>query len=569
MIDVDIASFTYPGQFKAALKDIRFRITPGECVLIAGPTGCGKSTLLKCLNGIIPHASEGTLAGTVHMNGSDTQTVPLARMAGMVGMVQQNPDDQIFSLVVEDEVGFGPENLCLPVAEIDRRIDTALSQVGMQPYRKHRVDALSGGQRQRIVIASILAMQPAVLLLDEPASQLDPKGAREILSVMARLSAESKRAMVLVEHRIHEVAHLANRFIIMDQGRIVLDADRQTVFQKHIDLFHHLGLRLPETVELFHRLDLDDQPLTTDDALTALRKNLKRKDEPRHAAPGRAAPDMKTGDRPPAITIDDLWFAYEGQNWTLKGVSLGISQGEIVALLGNNGSGKSTLLLQMCGILKPARGEVSIFGGCITHKKPESLVGDVAVVFQDPGLMLCCDTVEKETAFGPGNLNVAPAEIDKRVRETLTVMTLSDMAAKAPQSLSGGQRLRAAVASVLSMQPRIVLLDEPTSGQDRRNIKGFMEHLKTLSGEGITSVFITHDMETALEFAHRIIILDHGTILADGKPATIFADGDTIAQTSLKPPQTMALCAGLGLSPSFCVAELADRIRRGDGPWLM
>ncbi len=566
MIEVDIVSFTYPGRSEAALQEIRFEIAPGECVLITGPTGCGKSTLLKCMNGMIPHASEGRLIGDVFVNNRNTRHAPLSMIAEMVGMVQQNPDDQIFSLVVEDEVGFGPENLCLPVEEIDRRIDEALFQVGMAEYRRHRVNALSGGQRQRVVIASILAMQPAVLLLDEPASQLDPKGAREILSVIARISAGFRRSLILVEHRIHEVAHLADRFIIMDHGRVVLDAKRQEVFHKHIDLFYQLGLRLPDTIDLFHRLNLDAMPLTTDDALTFLQEKLKPKKIYRLSSSSRVPVKTGTSGRPSAITMENLWFAYEERNWILKGIDLRIRQGEIIALLGNNGSGKSTLLLQMCGILKPGKGDVSIFGRKIKPKRPEDIVGEVSVVFQDPALMLCCDTVWKETAFGPGNMKIEQDQIEKRVREALTVMTIQDLVDQAPQSLSGGQRLRAAVASVLSMKPRILLLDEPTSGQDRRNIRRFMQHLKTLSNEGITSIFITHDMETALEFAHRMIILDGGTILADGKPADIFSDFDALAKTSLQPPQTVALSAGLGFPPSFCVADLADKIRSGGRP---
>ncbi|MEJ2660781.1 MAG: ATP-binding cassette domain-containing protein, partial [Desulfobacteraceae bacterium] len=224
--------------------------------MITGPTGCGKSTLLKCINGIIPHSSEGTMTGDVIVDGSNTKDVPLADMAKTVGLVQQNPDDQIFSLVVEDEVGFGPENLCLPAQEIEHRIALALEQVAMAEYQKKSVHALSGGQKQRVAIASMLAMQPAVLLLDEPASQLDPKGAREVLSVIAKINAEKKCTVVLVEHRIHEVAHLVDRIIVMDKGAVVLDADKNDVFKHHIDLFYRLGLRLPETIELFHRLKL-------------------------------------------------------------------------------------------------------------------------------------------------------------------------------------------------------------------------------------------------------------------------------------------------------------------------
>jgi energy-coupling factor transport system ATP-binding protein len=562
MIKVEHISFTYPGKAKPSLRNIHIEVDRGECVLITGPTGCGKSTLLKCINGIIPHTSEGTMTGDVIVDGVNIKDVPLADLARKVGLVQQNPDDQIFSLVVEDEVGFGPENLCLPADEIEQRIALALKQVAMAEYRKKSVHALSGGQKQRVAIASMLAMQPAVLLLDEPASQLDPKGAQEVLAVIAKINAETKCTTVLVEHRIHEVAHLVDRIIVMDKGAVVLDADKNDVFKNHIDLFYRLGLRLPETIELFHRLKLGGVPLTTDDALNMLDKRMNSYNGPRTVAPSSGIAKRIKTNEVPAIEIDDVWFAYEDrQNWIVKGVDLKIGRGEMVALLGNNGSGKSTLLLHMCGILKPGKGNVSLFGKKIGRMKPESLVGDVAVVFQDPGLMLFCDTVWKEVCFGPNNLKIENREIERRAREALNVMTLEELSPEPPQALSGGQRLRAAVASILSMKPRVLLLDEPTSGQDKRNIISLMEHLKNLSDNNITSVFITHDMETALKFADRIIIMDNGRIIANGEPAALFADLDILNKTSLQTPQTFTLSTKLGLAPSFCVDDLAKTLK--------
>jgi energy-coupling factor transport system ATP-binding protein len=561
MIACKQLSFTYPGKTEPVLRNVHLEIDSGECVLITGPTGCGKSTLLKCINGIIPHASEGTMTGDVIVNGVNTKDAPLADLASKVGLVQQNPDDQIFSLVVEDEVGFGPENLCLPVEEIERRIALALEQVGMAGYRKKSVHALSGGQKQRVAIASMLAMRPAVLLLDEPASQLDPKGAQGVLSVISKINIKTKCTIVLVEHRIHEVARLVNRIIVMDKGAVVLDADRNDVFKNHIDLFSRLGLRLPETIDLFHRLKLGGMPLTADDALNMLDKQINA------MAPGVPAPSNRTvviikNNDVPAIELDQIWFSYEKRrNWIIKGMDLKIGQGEIVAVLGNNGSGKSTLLLHMCGILKPGKGHVSLFGKKIERMKPESLVGDVAVVFQDPGLMLFCDTVWKEVCFGPGNLKIERKEIEKRARKALNVMTLEDQSSEPPQALSGGQRLRAAVASVLSMNPRIILLDEPTSGQDKRNITSFMAHLQNLSDNNITSVFITHDMETAMRFADRIIILDSGRLIANGTPAALLDDVDILNKTSLQAPQTVTLSTKLGLAPSFCVDDLAKTLK--------
>lgn len=563
MIRIDIKSFTYPGRQAPSLQGISLEIRPAERLLITGPTGCGKSTLLKCINGIIPHTSEGVLIGDIIVNGRNTKETSLAEMARIVGMVQQNPDDQIFSPSVEDEVAFGPENLCLPAEEIDRRIHRALERVGMAGYRIHRVNALSGGQKQRVVIAAMLAMEPQVLLLDEPASQLDPKGARDILSVIADINQKSGCTIVLVEHRIHEVAHLVDRFIIMDKGRVILDADKKQVLKEHLHTFHRLGLRLPETVELFHRLKMDAQPQTPEDALVFLKKVMGAgnkalpEDTYTKVTKGRTAEVSPS----PVVQAENLCFGYERDRWILKDVNFHVEQGEVVALIGNNGSGKSTLLLHMCGLLEPGRGHIRVCGRKTGDTRPETLVGEVAVVFQDPGLMLCCDTVGQEIAFGPGNLGVGDIEVKQRVDEALQVMTLESVVSRSPQSLSGGQRVRAAVASVISMNPKLLLLDEPTSGQDKRNINSLMHYLKQRAENGLTSVFVTHDMETALKYADRVVVMDKGRILANGDPARVLGDVDILEGTSLVPPQVLTLSAGLGLPLSFSVKELAEYLK--------
>lgn len=561
MIQIDNLSFTYPGKTEPTLRNINLSVGRGEFVLITGPTGCGKSTLLKCLSGVIPHNSEGTVIGSVFVDGRDVARTPLSALSRKVGLVQQNPDDQIFSLMVEDEVAFGPENLNLPAGEIDRRIDRALEQVGMAPFREKSVHALSGGQKQRVAIAAILSMSPSLILLDEPASQLDPLGAREVLSVIAGVNAEKNSTIVLVEHRIHEVAHLADRIVVMDDGAVVLDAAREDAFGKHIDIFLKLGLRVPETVELFHRLEIGGAPLTETEAFDALRKRI-------NPAGARGVKPLQNGcekERPggdaPALCMRDVWFAYEDENWILKGLDLDIRRGELVALLGNNGSGKSTLLLHMCGVLKPKRGEVNVFGRSIARVRPEQLAGEAGVVFQDPGLMLFCDSVQKEVAFGPGNLKLKRGEIQQRVTNALAAMTIEDLADEPPQALSGGQRLRTAVASVLSLRPRLLLLDEPTSGQDKRNIARFMDYVKALSGRDMTCVFITHDMDTALAYADRVVLMDEGRMIANGAVEGIFRDVDLLGQTALAPPQALTLSTRLGLSPALSVCDLAKTLK--------
>jgi energy-coupling factor transporter ATP-binding protein EcfA2 len=547
LIKIEDLWFSYPNN-KPVLKGINLEIKKGEFVLLTGPTGCGKSTLLKCLNGIIPHESNGEMRGRVHINGIETGKSSMKELSQHAGMVFQSPDDQIFSTVVEDEVAFGPENLCLTREEIEKRIEHSLKMVGMLEHRYSATSALSGGQKQRVCIASVLAMQPSLLLLDEPISQMDPKGACDVLRIIKQLNQEQKLTIVMVEHRIHEVSHLVDKIVIMNNGKIVLHDPPGKAF-KNIGLFYELGLRIPETVELFQRLGYDEIPLTIEEAMKKIQ--MRKIDRKIHISNHNHASSEK-----PVVSAKDVWYGYEKDNMVLKGVSLDIFEGERAALMGNNGSGKSTLLLHFAAILKPLKGEVKIFGAGIRSISPYSLAGKVGIVFQNPDLMLFCDTVKDEASFGPKNLGFSCDEINIRVSRALEAMTIEDLSDEAPHALSKGQRLRTAVASVLSTTPELMLLDEPTTGQDKVHIdemmKLFLNHKKTL-------VFCTHDIETALKYATRVVVMNDGKILADGNPREVFLDKEVLEQASLKQPPVLQISRKLGFE-AFSVDELLEAL---------
>lgn len=501
MITIENFSYRYPTRDDWAIKNITLNIKQGEFVLLTGSTGCGKSTLLKCLNGIIPHESTGEFSGDVIINGMNTREYPIRVLAQQVGLVFQNPDEQIFSTRVLDEVAFGPENLCFPKEEIRERIGWALEKVGMKDYMYTSTNALSGGQKQRVAVASVLALKPKVVVLDEPISQLDPQGAEEVLSVVKKLSDEGM-TIVLVEHRIHEVARWADRIVIMDRGEIVLNEPAAKAFE-HIALFKKLGLRIPREIEQQDSLNWPGEYFIR----TQARSNL----------PG----GRKT------VEIRDLWFSYENKRsvrekkWILKDVNLDIFEGEMVGIMGNNGSGKSTLLHHLAGIYRPQKGSVKITGKPTKKYNAYKLAGTVGIVFQNPSLMLTCDTVYDEISFGPKNLKIPKQEISRRAAGTMAVMELEPLKDYHPQTLSGGQRLRCAVSAILSMAPQVILLDEPTSGQDIYHIKKLMEACRELAEQGRTVIFITHDLEIALEYAGRIIVMHDGKIFADSSPAQV------------------------------------------------
>ncbi len=559
MIKIEDLWYTYAGRDVPTLKGINLEIADGEFVLLAGPTGCGKSTLLKTLNGIIPHESGGRLSGSVHINGINTANSCMMELAQITGLVFQNPDDQIFSTVVEDEIAFGPENLCMSKDEIDLRVRDSLAMVGMSEHRFAPTATLSGGQKQRICIASMLAMMPRVMTLDEPISQLDPAGASEVMHIIKELNRRLNLTIVLVEHRLHEIAPLADRIILMDCGKIVLDEPVSTAF-KHIDLFHLLGLRVPETVELCYRYGLDEQPLIVEDALEILKRNrVKRTDASINRTGnignndgGAAGKPTVTGD--PVISIRNMWFGYRKDTMVLKNINLDIQRGERVALMGSNGSGKSTLLMHMPAMLKPDKGKIEVFGQATGSINPYSLAGRVGLVFQNPDLMLFCDSVYEEAVFGPANLGLK--DIELRASRSLEAMQILDLRSDTPQALSRGQRLRTAVASVLSMEPELILLDEPTTGQDRIHIEHMMKYF---TNNGSTLVFCTHDVETAMQYATRIIVLSDGCVIADGSAREIFMDEEILKRASLKQPVSMEIAHGLGIK-ALLIDELPEAL---------
>jgi len=570
MIEIKDLWYTYPGRLEPTLKGINLRVEEGEFVLLTGPTGCGKSTLVKTLNGIIPHESGGIFSGSVKVKGMETTDSNQAEISKEVGLVFQNPDDQIFSTTVEDEVAFGPENLCFEQKEIEKKVEEALKIVGMSGHRLDSTNSLSGGQKQRICIASMLAMMPEVLAMDEPVSQMDPVGTHEVLNTVRELNRKLKMTILLVEHRLHELAPFADRIVIMDDGKIVFDQPASKAFD-NLEIFYRLGLRIPEPVELCHSLEIKASPLSVSGALAVLDReifkgnirvpqNFLNVDEDTGAKESLrinsawSNSSMPAVNSPPIISIQDMWAGYEKNKMVLKGINLEIRKGERVAIMGTNGSGKSTLLLHLAAILKPDKGNVKVFGEDTRSKNPYSFAGKVGFVFQNPDLMLFCDSAEEEARFGPVQLKYS--NIEERVRNSLEAMSILPLRYDLPQSLSRGQRLRTAVASVLSINPELIILDEPTTEQDRVNIEQMMDFFKNNNS---TLIFCTHDIEVAISYATRILVMSEGQIIADGKGKEVIKDTETLRRASLTQPPVVEIANYLGVN-AFSVKELVKTL---------
>ncbi len=553
MIKIKNFTYTYPERSTPTIKNLDMEIARGEFVLLTGRTGCGKSTLLKGINGLIPHLVGGRMEGKIEIDGLDTRKADISTLSRKVGLIFQNPDDQIFSTVVQDEVAFGPENLALPRKTIRQAMDEALKLVGLDKFQHRGTHMLSGGEKQRLAIAAVLSMSPEVLILDEPLAQLDPQGATEVLKTIKRLNSNGM-TVILVEHRVHEVAHLVDRIMIMERGRIVLDNEPRAAFER-IDVFRKLGLRVPESSELSCAMGFKEVAMDLDEIKKGMNNGIKFPAGPSKGPASLELPGEKDSGTV-ALEMEGVCFRYDRRtDFILKDLSLRIKKGEVVSIMGNNGSGKSTLLLHFAALLKPSRGHVTILGRDSRKLEARRLAGTVGVVFQDPALMLFNETVEQEVAFGLRMLHLGEARLDQQVTEAMNAMDIAGLKDKNPLSLSGGQRLRVALASIFSMQPRVILLDEPTSGQDKSNSDSMLRYLYALSKNGMTILFTTHDIEAAIRYSDRLLIMNSGRIIADGLPRKIAGDTETLKRANLRPPVSFEIGRVFGIE-AFCIEDL-------------
>ena len=529
MVRLEGVSYRYSTAGEWALRDIDLQIEPGECVLIAGDSGCGKSTLLYTVNGLIPHLFPGHLEGQVKVGDVQPGDLPLEKLSQRVGTVFQNPDNQLFMLAVADDVAFGCENLCLPRGEIIERVDESLRQVGLDALRQRAVFSLSGGQKQRCAMAGILAMSPEVLVLDEPTADLDGDGTGEVFEQLAQLRRQGK-TILLVEHKLEEACQLADRLVVLQEGRIVEQGPPREVLGRRGRALQQLDL--PDV----SHLGLTPTPLTVDEARASLVGHARAMgllasstEPPATCGPGSG--------QPPAISVRDLHFSYNGSDEALRGVSFDIQGGEIVAIVGANGSGKTTLFRVLTGLERATAGQVVVGG--IADPRLSDLVGRATLLFQNPDEQLFCDTVSQEIAFGPGNLD---AEVDANA--WVEAASLQGCAERHPQTLSRGERQRLALVSLLAMQPSLLLLDEPTTGLDYGNWSRVLEMARGLARQGRVVFFSTHNMKAVGQFADRVLLLSEGRLIADGPPHQVFA-GD-VARYGLRLPQAMELSRDLG-----------------------
>ncbi len=569
LLEIKDLWFRFHGSKEYVLKNINLTFQRGEFVLLIGPSGCGKTTLINTINGIIPHVIQGLRKGSVKILGKDVRNMKLAEVSTHVATVFQDPETQFFTLSVIDEVVFGPENLKLPLDEIERRFKFAVKATGIEDLLDKDVMSLSGGQKQRVAIASAMAMMPDILILDEPTTNLDPKGAMEVLRTIANLRKETNALIILIEHRLEEVTKYVDRVLVMNNGEILVEGDPRKVF-RNPELLYRIGIRPPWAAEAIVKLkklgviDGDfDIPLTPEEAANLIKKllsdRIKRIGKEQLVFPQEEKEYEDIINKEPVIEIRDLWHRYPDGTIALKGVNLKIHQGEFVGIIGQNGAGKTTLLLHILGILRPSYGEVRVFGKNVLNMSVGELSQRIGLIFQNPDLMLFQNTVWSEIAFGPRNIGIKGKELEQRVRESLEMMRLVGFEKRHPRALSRGQRHRVAVASVLSMRPKIIIADEPTTGQDFGASKKYLELLRELNKAGTTIIVVSHDMDLIARYTKRVIVLKQGRVLIDGPTRAIFSREEILNETHLKPPYVTRIGNGLkefGLPTVLTLEEL-------------
>lgn len=534
-----------------------FELHPGEVTLLLGPSGSGKSTITLTLNGLIPHSLHADFEGEVLVGGLSTAQAPVARLSEQVAMVFQDPEAQIVSGTILDEVCFGPENLGLPVAEVLARAEKALRQVSLWERRTENPDRLSIGGKQRLAIACALAMNTPIIVLDEPTANLDPVGIEEVYAVLRELVSGGEHTILLVEHNLDAAIGIVDRVIVLDaQGRVALSGTTREVFTRHVQQLLQLGVWLPVATLASLQLQaagvrLEPLPLHHSELRDRLDEQRSLPAPPsRPAFPEPLGTGMTAIAAEPVLAVTGLRVVKQRKT-ILHDITFGVAAGDFMAVVGTNGAGKTTLVQAMAGVVRPPRGAVTIAGEDVHDKDVRDLSRQIGFVFQNPEHQFITHTVADELAHGLRIRRLPEDEIAHRVETMLERFGLTGMRRVHPFLLSGGQKRRLSVGTALIAGTPVLALDEPTFGQDRARAAELLDILAELNREGTTIIVVSHDMQLIADYSNRVAVLQDGALLACGPSSDILADETVMTRAGLLPPPLARAMSGLQHHPDW------------------
>lgn len=525
-------SFKYRAQKDYTLHDINLTINEGEKVLIIGPSGSGKSTLSQCLNGLIPHSYPGKMKGHLMVNGKNPKKAGIFGMSETVGTVLQDTDGQFIGLTVAEDIAFALENDCVKQEEMKKRVHDVAHRLSIEKLLDHRPNELSGGQKQRVSLAGVMVDDVDILLFDEPLANLDPATGKNTIELIDEIHKQTHKTIIIIEHRLEDVLYKdVDRIIMINDGRIVADMSSDALLAS--SLLEEAGIREPlyltacKYAGVTITQDMHPSHIESFD-VSRCKEALQKWYE-------KTPVKVKDNNNQTILSVKDVSFAYDAQNKVLEHVSFDIKEGEMVSIVGRNGAGKSTLSSLICGFMPLTEGQILLEGQDISPLSIRERGEKIGFVMQNPNHMISKSMIFEEVALGLEVRGVPKVEIEERVNETLRICGLYPFRNWPISALSFGQKKRMTIASILVLNPKILILDEPTAGQDFRHYTEIMEFLKMLNREHhVTIIMITHDMHLMLEYTHRALVLSEGHLLADASPAKVLTDKQLTQAAYLK-----------------------------------
>ena len=541
-------SFQYRAQKKPTLKEINLDIYPGERVLIAGPSGCGKSTLAGCINGLNPFSNPGECSGELIVDGVDAPKSSIFQLSAHVGTVLQDPDGQFIGLTVGEDIAFALENSCMPQDEMHEITRHAAELVGIQDHLDYAPHELSGGQKQRVSLAGVMVDQVKILLFDEPLANLDPATGKQTIELIDEIQEKTDTTVVIIEHRLEDVLWRdVDRIVLMADGKILADLHPDELLSTR--LLEENGIREPLYLTALRYAGVELAPAKKPahvDSVVIDKADRKKMTDWFWSRPAAEAEK----EHEPLLEVRNLTFGYERGRQTLRDVSLTIHKGEMVSIVGKNGAGKSTFSKLVCGFETPDSGEILFQGRDLLQENIRHRAKHIGYVMQNPNQMISKTMIFDEAALSLRNMGKSEEEIREKVEETLKVCGLFPFRNWPVSALSFGQKKRVTIASVLVQDPELIILDEPTAGQDFHHYTEIMEFLRGLNEKGVTVVMITHDMHLMLEYTPRALVFADGRLIADRSAAAVLCDPQLIRQAALKETSLFTLANQLGISPA-------------------